>query len=194
MSNMEFKEQEALQAKGFIGGYLHTDELVFVQTGEASNQGYFRRPKEVIQEMHVKNLIVNRASLLMAKRMRPGTTWGSGIQYLELGTGVGTGTTQEPQGENVNQTTLRRSLIRKEITIWTYLDANGNPTSTETNVLQLSTTFTGNEGNGALVEMGLFGGDATIDQGTGYMFNYKTFPVWNKQAGMNLTIVWRVTF
>lgn len=192
--SLMFNEKEAIQPEGFIGGYLHTDDLEFVSTGPEPNQGYFRKPKEVIQEMHIKNLIVNKASELMAKRMRPGATWGAGIQYLELGTGTGTGTTQAPQAESASQTALRASLIRKAITSWTYLDGSGNPTSNETNVIQLTTTLAENEGNGALVEMGLFGGDATTTAGTGYMFNYKTFPVWNKQAGMRLTIVWRLTF
>ena len=190
MSNsVMFSEKESLQPEGFIGGFLHKDELEFVQVGTEPNQGYFRTPKEVIQEMHV-----NKASELMAKRMRPGTTWGAGIQYLELGTGTGTGTTQAPQAESASQTALRASLIRKAITSWTYLDSSGNPTANESNVIQLTTTLAENEGNGALVEMGLFGGDATTTAGTGYMFNYKTFPVWNKQAGMRLTIVWRLTF
>lgn len=194
MSNMEFNEKQILEAKGFIGGFLHHDELEFVQIGSEPNQGYFRRPKDIVQEMHVKNLIVDKASEFMAKRMRPGTNWGSGIQYLELGTGFGTGTTQSPQAESATQTRLRVALIRKAITSWTYLDSAGSPTGTETNVIQLTTTFNESEGNGALVEMGLFGGDATATQGTGYMFNYKTFPVWNKQQGMKLTIVWRLSF
>lgn len=190
-----FKEDKVLNASGFISAYLHKGESTFVSNGSEANQGYHVLPKdEIIKEMHVKNLIVDKASQFMAKRMRPGTSWGSGIQYLEVGTGVGAGTTQNPQAESTAQNTLRVPLARKAITSWTYLDGSGNPTGAETNVVQLTTVYTENEANGAIVEMGLFGGDATAAMGTGYAFNYKTFPVWNKQAGMKLTIIWKLTF
>lgn len=192
---MKFTEEKVLNASGFISAYMHTGELEFVQNGDDPTQGFFKLPKNTVsQEMHVKNLIVNKASQFMAKRMRPGTTWGSGIQYLEVGTGVGTGSQQSPQSESVTQTALRQPLKRNAITSWTYLDTNGNPTGSETNIIQLTTTFSETEANGAIVEMGLFGGDATTTNGSGYMFNYKTFPVWNKQSGMKLTVVWKLTF
>lgn len=192
---MEFVEKDIVVPKGFISAFMHKGEPEFVQLGDEPNQGYFVLPKEkVAQEMHVKNLIVDMASRLMAKRMRPGTSWGSGIQYLEVGTGVGTGTTQVPQPESVTQTALRQPLARKAITSWTYLDRSNNPTASETNVIQLTTTFNETEAVGAIVEMGLFGGDATASLGTGYMFNYKTFPVWNKADDMKFTVVWKLTF
>jgi ribose 5-phosphate isomerase len=184
-----------VKPEGFISAYGHKGDLEFVQVGAEKNQGYYRLPKACIeQEMHLKNLIVTKASQFMAKRMRPGANWGSGIQYLEVGTGVGTGTTQSPQAETTAQTVLRESLARKAISSWTYLDANGVATASETNVIQLTTTFTSLEAVGAIVEMGLFGGDASATVATGYMFNYKTFPVWNKQDDMSLTIVWKLTF
>lgn len=193
MGSLSFNEQDVLQVKGFISAYTHTEELEFVCLGE-ENQGYFKRPQDVQNEMHVKNLIVNKASQFMAKRMKPGTNWGDGLQYLEVGTGTGTGTTQVPQREDINQTALRTPLARKTITSWTYLDANDQPTTAETNVLALTTTFNEGDAIGPIVEMGLFGGDATADLGTGYMFNYKAFPVWNKADGMRLTIIWKITF
>lgn len=195
MTTQAFNERDILIAKGFISAYMHSEDLEFIQLGEEDNQGYYRLPKSGIeQEMHVKNLIVDKASEFMARRMRPGTSWGSGITHLEVGTGVGNGTTQLPQTESVSQTALRSPLLRKAITSWTYLNASGSPTATETNVLQITTVFNEDEANGAIVEMGLFGGNATGTNGSGMMFNYKTFPVWNKQQGMKLTIVWKLTF
>lgn len=195
MTTKQLEERDILVPKGFISAYMHSGEAEFVQLGDEPNQGYFAIPKGLVsQEQHVKNLIVNKASLFMAKRMRPGTNWGSGIGYLEVGTGVGTGTTQLPQAEVLTQVALRTPLLRKAITSWTYLDTGNNPTATETNVIQLTTTFNEAEAVGAIVEMGLFGGDSTATNGTGYMFNYKTFPVWNKQNDMKLTVVWKLTF
>lgn len=193
LGTMNFDEGKQINAAGFISAYLHKGGTEFVPVGSEENQGYLK-VKDIVQEMHVKNLIVNMASNFMAKRMRPGTSWGAGITHLELGTGVGTGTTQAPQVESVAQTALRVPLARKTITSWTYLDNAGQPTAAETNVIQLTTTFTETEAIGAIVEMGLFGGDATATLGTGFMFNYKVFPVWNKQSGMNLTIIWKLTF
>lgn len=182
---------------GFIDGYMHEGDLEFVPLGDGSDpkQGYFRLPKSNIKrEMHVKNMIVSKASVFMAKRMTPGASWGDGINYLEVGTGVGSGTTQNPQGEVMSQVAMRVPLYRKAITSWTYLDINGNPTGAESNVLQFTTTYNETEAIGAIVEMGLFGGGATISLGSGYMFNYKVFPVWNKDNTLKLTVVWKLTF
>ncbi len=176
---------------GFLSVYEHSKPMKFVPIGDGDKQGYFV-PQGVEMERHMKNMIVNKASLFIAKRMRPGTSWGKGISYLEVGTGVGTGTPQAPQVEIATQEQLRVPLTRKEITSWTYLDASGNPTVTETKTLQFTTVFESEEAIGSIVEMGLFGGDATSTVGTGYMFNYKVFPVWNKQSGMQLTVVWKI--
>jgi hypothetical protein len=193
-SAMEF-EEFLIKPSGFISALSFTGEPEFVQMGDEPNQGYFRLPKSNIQkEMHVKNLIVSKASQFMAKRMRPGASWGAGIGYLEVGTGVGTGTTASPQPESLAQSILRSALARKAIDSWTYLDGSNNPTASETNVIQLTTTFTELEAVGSIVEMGLFGGDATVTLNTGYMFNYKTFPVWTKTNEFKLAVIWKLTF
>jgi len=183
--------------KGFIGGYLHNGEAKFISIGSGADprQGYFEIPQDsIVREMHAKNLIVSEASVFMAKRMVPGTSWGNGINYLEVGTGVGTGTTAVPQAETLAQTALRVPLARKAITAWTYLDTNGNATATETNVIQFTTVFDEAEAVGSIVEMGLFGGNATTTLSSGYMFNYKTFGVWTKGSTLKLTVAWVITF
>lgn len=164
---------------GFLSIYLHKGTL---------------KNGEIVQEFHTKNLIVANASKFMAKRMRPGTSWGAGITHLEVGTGVGDGSLQNPQAPSSLQTMIRTALARKPITSWTYLDTNGQATNTETNILQLTTTFLENEANGSLVEMGMFGGDATNTLGSGQMFNYKTVPVINKTNEYQLTFTWKITF
>lgn len=150
-----------------------------------------------------KNLIVNKASVLMARRMAPGSAVNvltgnhiaDGFQYLALGTGVGSGTLQSPQEESLEQEILRAEIIRKEFSAWQWLQSDGEtPSSEPTNIIELETTFNENEANNALVEMGLFGGNATSSANTGYMFNHKTFPVWNKQVGSILKIWWIITF
>lgn len=188
-----FREKTPKKTQGFVHFYLHEDDFEFVKLGDGEKQGYLI-PNGAVSERHMKNLIVNKASNLIAKRMIPGTSWGAGIGYLEVGTGVGTGTTQAPQSEDLTYTTLRTALARRAIDTWTYLDATGNATVSETNVVQYTTTFQDTEAIGAIVEMGLFGGDASATLGSGYMLNYKVFPVWNKQSGMKLTVIWNITY
>lgn len=193
-ASQEF-EDLVMKPSGFISAYLHTGATEFVPYGDDPTHGYHRLPKDaIVGERHVKNLIVSNASVFMAKRMRPSTSWGTGIAHLEVGTGVGTGTTQAPQVENTAQKVLRVPLARKAITSWTCLDTGGVATGSDTNVLQITTTFIETEANGAIVEMGLFGGDSTTTLSSGQMFNYKAFPVLNKDNTMQLTLVWKLTF
>ena len=124
-------------------------------------------------------------------------------------------TTSMPIDEQKVQNSLQNETIRKKITSWAFVDENGDISDKETNILKLTTLFNENdlssEENGTLfelassdsskaydrhfiVEMGLFGGDATDDANTGYMFNYKLFPAWNKIEGSSLLINWIITF
>lgn len=176
--------------EGYIGMVLHKGGTYDATTDS------FSPDTEIIKKADFPNLIVNKASILMARRMAPGsdvnmntgTHIDDGLQYLAVGTGVGTGDTQNPEAANLTQTALRSELFRKEFTSWTFVDAAGNNTTTPTNILKLATTFLEAEAVGALVEMGLFGGDATDAAGSGHMFNYKTFPVWNKPNDARLNV------
>ena len=124
-------------------------------------------------------------------------------------------TTSMSIDEQKVQNSLQNETIRKKITSWAFVDENGDISDKETNILKLTTLFNENdlssEENGTLfelassdsskaydrhfiVEMGLFGGDATDDANTGYMFNYKLFPAWNKIEGSSLLINWIITF
>lgn len=177
---------EFKQPTGYIGMILH-------KGGEWNAQTQSLTPDaEIIEKVEFKNLIVNSASTLMAQRMAPSaststTTAGdfiaNGLQYLAVGTGVQeTGTTgydyMNPQPAAVTNTKLRSELYRKGFTSWSFIDpSTGNTVSTATNILQVVTTFLESEAVGALVEMGLFGGNATTTKDTGFMFNYKTFAV-----------------
>ena len=124
-------------------------------------------------------------------------------------------TTSMSIDEQKVQNSLQNETIRKKITSWAFVDENGDISDKETNILKLTTLFNENdlssEENGTLfelassdsskaydrhfiVEMGLFGGDATDNANTGYMFNYKLFPAWNKIEGSSLLINWIITF
>jgi hypothetical protein len=180
---------------GVVKQDMHGDVKLFMHTGGA----YDNTAKTIVggtinNTMVVSNMIVNKASKFIAKRMKAGTSWGSGIGYLAVGTGYGSGSLAVPQPEDATYVQLRNELARKAFTSCSYLDASGNVTVTETNVLQYVFTFGTSEAIGNIVEMGLFGGDATVTINSGYMFNYKVIPYWNKVSGKSLTVVWTITY
>ncbi|AEO93450.1 gp190 [Bacillus phage G] len=195
-SSEEFK-----QPTGHIGIILHRGGEYDIETNTVQGG-------ELLEQIEFKNLIVNTASTLMAQRLAPGyeqnkntgTFIADGLQYLAVGTIVdpdnpGNFNYMSPPPATVEQTKLEKELFRKEFTSWTFLDPSGNSTGNNpTNILRLATTFMENEAVGPLVEMGLFGGNATATADTGYMFNYKTFAVWNKPSDARLTVTWKLTF
>lgn len=175
---------------------------------------------EIQAQKEVKNLIVETASVLMARRLAPNDNSTSpapeipaeaisGLKYLAVGVGILTDPSlpydpvtnptvanwdlQNPPKEKNTDTLLAGELFRKEFTSWSFMEGD-LPVSTPTNVLRLVVTFDVNEASGPLTEMGLFGGDATENKNSGIMFNYKTFPVWNKPQDSQLTVTWKLTF
>lgn len=204
--------------------------MVLHKGGEYDKKtGTIKGAEEIITEKEVKNLIVNKASELMACRLAPGSHTGpesggadegtfliDGLQYLAVGVGILKDPTktydkitnpvdtskwdlQNPLVESLADTKLRGEIFRKEFTSWSFVAADGSDSTVPTNILKLVTTFYETESVGPLTEMGLYGGNADdwnngAGKDTGYMFNYKTFPVWNKPADARLTITWKLTF
>ena len=64
---------------------------------------------------------------------------------------------------------------------------------TPTNIVDYALNFLEGDATGPIVELGLFGGDATDGLNTGTLVNYRTFPVINKTNSMAFTIVIRIT-
>ena len=85
-------------------------------------------------------------------------------------------------------------IARKPFTSWSFVDENDQVSEIPTNILKLVTTFTESEAVGPLTEMGLFGGNATEEKDSGYMFNRKSFEIWSKNSDSRLTISWRLSF
>lgn len=145
----------------------------------------------------VQNLIVDRASILMAQHMKGDNV--PGITHLAVGTGVGNGNTQAPQQAVSTATRLRQELFRKAVQL-SYYDPTNSQGSTivdgagRTNVLDITVEFAESEAVGALTEMGLFGGTGASGANGGDMVNFKTFPVWNKPNNATLRWTWRLTF
>ena len=102
--------------------------------------------------------------------------------------------------EQKAKTRLIHETARKPITTWAFVDPTDNTliSNVPTKVLKLTTLFPDEEIENSddryIVEMGLFGGDASNDLNTGYMFNHKMFAPWNKIEGSSLLINWFITF
>lgn len=142
------------------------------------------------------NIIVNSASVLIARLLKDNNEPDGGITYLAVGTGSSSWNLQNPPQPTNTQTTLVTEIARKAFTTEdvTFVDPDtGDPTIIPTNVLDFTATFAETEAVGPLVEMGLFGGDATDLPDSGTEVNYRTFPVINKSNSMTLTIIFRIT-
>lgn len=155
-----------------------------------------RENGRIVAKRHDTNIIVNSASILIARLLKDSKEPDGGITYLAVGSGgVGWNLQNPPQPTNT-QTTLNNELARKAFSTEdiVFIDPDsGNPTIIPTNVLDFTATFAETEAVGPIVEMGLFGGDATDLPDTGTEINYRTFPVLNKSNSMTLTIIFRIT-
>ena len=140
-----------------------------------------------------KNIITTSASILLARLMRNNADPAYGAYALAVGLGAIGIDPQNPPPATAAQTQLANELTRKTFQSVNFI--NGNSVSgTPTNVLDLTTFFAESEAVGALTEMGLVGGDASLTANTGTLINYRTFPVINKPATATLTITWRLSF
>ena len=125
-----------------------------------------------------------------------------------------------PADEQKTLNCLLHETIRKKITSWAFVNGDGTISDTETNILKLTTLFDehdlSSEEGGTLynltdekgepisdelkhdrhfiVEMGLFGGNASDAANSGYMFNHRLCAAWNKIEGSSLLINWTITF
>lgn len=150
----------------------------------------------ILAKKHGSNIIVNSASVLIARLLKDNSEPSGGITYLAMGTGGVGWNLQNPPQPTTSQTTLENEISRKAFTTEdiTFVDPEtGDPTTVPTNVLDFTATFAETEAVGPLVEMGLFGGDANDLLDSGTQINYRTFPVINKTNSMTLTIIFRIT-
>jgi len=166
---------------------LHGEYWMYLRDGQTG---------ALLEERHGTNIIVNSASILIARLLKDPNEPGGGITYLAVGTGGSGWNLQNPPQPTVTQTALFAEIGRKAFTTEdvTFIDPiTGDPTIVPTNVVDYTATFAETEAVGAWVEMGLFGGDATSLINTGIEVNYRTFPVINKGNSMTLTIIFRIT-
>jgi hypothetical protein len=174
---------------------------------------------ELIHKDHFKNIVTKDASILIARLMKsppiPNTSEPSfGCFALAVGTGDVGWDLQNPPPGTITQRSLYNEIGRKQFSAASFIDEDGAISSIPTNVVDFTTQFSESEAVGAIVEMGVLGGDVntnmaitnpilppngtydpTVDvTGKDMLGNYKTFAVKNKNAGETLTLTWRFTF
>jgi len=149
---------------------------------------------KLVYEYHQSNIIVNTASILIARLLKDNDEPDKGISYLGVGSGNAEWDLFDPPAPTTSQTRLENEFARKAIDLATFVHPeSGEPTTVYTNIVDYSVSFGEGEAVGPIVEMGLFGGEATAELNTGTMVNWRTFPVINKTSTMTLTVIFRIT-
>lgn len=175
-----------------LGMCFKHDETIEGLKGHVSIKAYEKG--ELVYDWASPNVIVNTASILVARLLKDSREPTGGITYLAVGTGDDNWDLQDPPAPTTNQVQLASELFRIPVTSSTFINPeDGSESTTATNVVDYAFNFQESDAVGPLVEMGIFGGDATNGRDTGTMVNYRTFPVLNKTNSMAFTIIIRIT-
>lgn len=195
-----------------LGGRYPEDARISIK-GEVFTTLRNTRTGEVDRRHHT-NIVTLDASILIARLMKDSQEPPKGAFVLAVGSGDVGWDLQAPPAATNTQRALYSEITRKTFSNTQFIDGGGAPTAIPTNVVDFTTTYTESEAVGALVEMGLIGGnidsnlaiknpvsppngpyDPLVDL-TAFetLINYLTFPVINKPATSTLEIVWRLTF
>lgn len=149
---------------------------------------------KLVYEYKHSNIIVNTASILIARLLKDNEEPMSGISYLGVGSGNPEWNLFDPPAPTTSQTRMENEYFRKAIELSTFVNPEtGEPTTVYTNIVDYSVTFGESEAVGPIVELSLFGGDATVELNSGTMVNWRTFPVINKTSTMTITVIFRIT-
>jgi len=147
------------------------------------------------------NLVINDASILVARLLSDKNDPVWGIKFLAVGSGDATWPDPPPSPTGAEHG-LISEIARKTFSSVNFIDGSGAVTTTPTNVVDYVTIFNqGEAGPAALREMGLVGGDAISTpvafanggKNTDVFFNLRRFSVINVPATGTLTLVWRIT-
>ena len=153
-------------------------------------------------EKYYQNIIVDSASLLIARLLADGQTSldpagpSHGIWVLAVGTGNASWDPSNPTAATAIQTQLESELSRKRFANVNFVktDGSGLPASTVTNILDFQCVFNESEAVGPIMELGLFGGDADeLVANSGTMINYRTIAVINKSNTSTMSVIFRIS-
>lgn len=159
-----------------------------------------------VEKHHVENIIVDSASLLIARLLADAQTTidptgpNHGLRVLAVGTGDPGWDPLNPPPATSAQELLESELSRKRFSSVNFVrtDGSGLPANEITNILDFQCVLSESEAVGPIMELALFGGGTgseNIDTtpNTGTMLNYRTLAVINKPNTATLSIIFRLT-
>lgn len=205
------KIKKAKESFGMSAHSVHS-ESGFKMKGEVFIKIVEEDTGEVLHDLHIDNLIVADAGILIARLCKDNSEPNFGINMLAVGTGA-TGSILSPDAPDVKQRRLNNEIERKTFSSTTFRDDGGVAVAYPTNIVDFTTVFTASEAVGPLNEMALMSTvssdplvqnlnpntfptyDDTVDT-TLYdtIVNYITFGVITKTNTAQMTITWRLTF
>lgn len=147
----------------------------------------------LVEERVGHNLIVNSFLNLVMCLLKQQSDY-KGIQYWAVGSGADAWDSNLPN-PSLDATKLTNEIGRVAISAEDiiFLDSDYNPTTTPTNILQISHVFGENDCNGTWREFGIFGGNATATANSGIMINKRHHAVISKSTDMTIERVMRFT-
>lgn len=166
-----------------------------------------------VQEQRKINLVMLDASILIARLMKDNFEPEHGVFCLAMGSGDVGWDPMNPPAPTNTQRALYSEITRKTFAQTDFITSGGAISGVPTNIVDFTTTYTESEAVGALVEMGLIGGNVAITPRNPVsppngpynvppvdlttketLINYLCFAVINKPPTSTLTVVWRLTF
>lgn len=167
---------------------------------------------EILFEGHKQNTITLDAGILAAILLRDPDSRARGMYMLAVGTGA-TGSLLSPDAPDPRQRKLNAEIARKAFSTKIFIDANGEPASVPTNIVDFLCTFNEGEAVGPLNEMGIISPisanpsvlnpnpdayptrDLDVDLSLfDILVNYLSYGCIVLPATARFSITWRITF
>lgn len=195
-------------------GLQYEDKAPSPMEGEVFFEIRDGETNELIEKRHIKNVITKDMSILLAWLAWDNAGPTHGIFGLAVGTGDpawNLGASDDPPPATEDQRSLFQEIERKSFLTKSFVDEGGSYVSYPTNIVDFTTKFdVGEASDGALVEMGLIGGDVDLNtpnpiangaydptlnvEENDLLCNYLTFRPINKPSSAVLKISWRISF
>ena len=184
--NMSHQDSETLAVK------LASGDLSGIKmTGQSIDRIY--KNGVLVDEIVGHNLVVNSFVKLVMCLLKKQSGY-SGIQYWAVGSGA-TSWDSNPVNPVADANTLTAEIGRVAISPneIKFLNSNYEESSTPTNIIQISHTFSTDDCIGFWREFGIFGGNATSEKDSGIMINKRHHSVLTKTNEMSVERIMRFT-
>lgn len=148
-----------------------------------------------VEKREAQNCIINDIGKLIACLFK-GQSGYTRLGYWAVGKGLDSWDNVNPTPAQPTDTGCVNEIGRKAIPAENivFLDSSNRVTSSVTNKLQITLTFTESDCNGTWREFAIFGGNATTSRGSGIAINHKNHAILVKTSSMVVERQIRFTF